>query len=89
MSVRKVIILDQNVLTGRIGSKAVPIPAGFDADTVITGIEPTVFDPHPVAAFRVTSIVVAAVAGQCYTVHNHTAAENREWDVLAVQCVLS
>ena len=77
MPVQKFVVFDQDVFAGGIGSLSVPVPAGLEADAVIPGVETTVFDPHPITAFRVAAVIVAAVAGERHAVHNHASAQDR------------
>ena len=62
MAVCKLVVFYQYVLTGHAGQAAVPVPAGFQADAVVPGVEPAIADMHPMAALRVAAVIVGAVA---------------------------
>ena len=77
MAVCKLVIFNQYVLAGHVGHPAVPVPAGFQADTVVSCVEPAIADMYAIAALRVAAVIVGAVTVQCDAVHGQTPAHHR------------
>ena len=77
MSARKIIVADQHIAAGGVGNPPVPVPAGFQADTVVTGIEEGVLNQHTFTAFRVASIGIRPVGHNMNPLYGHAAAQHR------------
>src|SRR5690606_26581326 len=73
-------IADDDVLAGSIHPSAVVVPARFDRDAVVAGIEITIFDQDIPRRFRIAAIAVGSVADHLHAPDGHVLAKYRVHD---------
>lgn len=70
-------IADDDIFGGRCETTAVGIAGRFDGDAIVTGVKEGVLDQNVPARFRITTIIIGAVAAYRETAHRDVGAEDR------------
>ena len=60
---------DDDILRWHVALAPVTVAPTLDGDTVVAGIEETVFDEHTVTAFRIAAVAVRTVVDHLHTAH--------------------
>src|SRR6185369_514905 len=70
-------ILHDDVLSGCLETPPVCVASGLDSNTVVAGVEGTVFDQHVTARFRIATVIIWTMTIDVHVLDDYVATEHR------------